>query len=72
MNRKLEQRFHELLILDCSGKATPIEKRKLAILEKMRDQTSDYEKKQIPRLDYQMRKMRKLIRRSEILYKSSK
>ena len=71
MNRKLEKRFHELLVLDCSGKASPVEKRKLAILQNMREQPSDYEKRQIPRLDYQTRQMRKLLRKIEYHHKLS-
>lgn len=64
----LEKRFHELLVLDCRGKATPTEKRKLSILEKMREEPSDYEKRQISRLDYQTRKIKKQM--GEIAYRS--
>jgi len=64
MKSSLEKRFHELLVLDCRGKATPTEKRKLAILEKMREcEPSAFEKRQIPRLEWNMRQMRKTLGR---------
>ena len=65
MSPKLEKRFHELLVLDCCGRATPTEKRKLAILQKKREEPSDYERRQIPRLEYQTRKIQKLMGKIE-------
>lgn len=61
MTKELENRFHDLLVKDCNGTITESEKKKLQILEKKRNESSEWENLQIAKLDYSIRELKKLL-----------
>lgn len=61
IKRRIEKRFHELLIKECRGEATPQEITKLNRYDKLRGSEQDWnERRHRARMDWQIRGMKKL------------
>lgn len=61
MTEELEKRFHDLLCKICNGTATENEKKKFEILEKKRNESTEWESRQVAKLDYSLREIKKLL-----------
>lgn len=67
----IETRFHELLVKDCRGQATPAEKAKLDRYERLRNGEMNHsERRQCAAIDHQIHEMKRLLGKVEHMTKS--
>lgn len=71
--RRINRRFNELLVKECTGTATPEEISKLERYQKLRCGDQDHwERKQIARLDWETRQMKKLLGKFSGMFETAK